>query len=349
MMIDSYKSTVPINDLCNWLSLAHSVYYYRSSSGKRGAKPSRYTLMRDGTQVSNAHVVEDIRQALSREFCCYGYHNITDDLRDLEYIINHKKVYRLMDENNLLLGKSIRATGKREFVKHRKIDASFPMEYLCLDIKYVWVEGEKRNYYLLTILDVFTRKAVEQIFQRSIRKMDVINLFRRINSQYGIKGVKVRNDNGSQFIANDVKQFLRSAEAKQEFTHIATPQENAYIEAFHSIVEREVIQRFEFSSYYEAKLTFEAHLHWYNNVRKHGQIGKITPQQKWNDYDDKNKVIGNTTFAMPGKAETGAAGEQPARNSPSNEDDWEEGEEPFLPISHHLCCKSLKKLTNQKR
>ena len=38
----------------------------------------------------------------------------------------------------------------------------------------------------------------------------------------------VRNDNGSQFIANDVKQFLSSAEAKQEFTHIATPQENLH-------------------------------------------------------------------------------------------------------------------------
>jgi transposase InsO family protein len=44
-------------------------------------------------------------------------------------------------------------------------------------------------------------------------------------------------------------------------------------------VEREVIQRFEFSSYYDAKKTFEAHLKWYNYTRKHSQLGKITPQQ----------------------------------------------------------------------
>jgi putative transposase len=60
---------------------------------------------------------------------------------------------------------------------------------------------------------------------------------------------RVRNNNGSQIIANDIKQFLKTAKAKQEFTHIAIPQENAYIEAFHSIVQREVIDRFEFRSY----------------------------------------------------------------------------------------------------
>ena len=189
---------------------------------------------------------------------------ITDDLRDLSYIINHKKVYRLMDENNLLLGKVIRTSGKREFVKYRKIKATYPMEFICMDIKYIWVEGEKRNYYLLTIIDVFTRKVVEQLLQSSIRKIDVTYLFRKIDQQYGIKGVTVRNDNGSQFIANDVKQFLRSAEARQEFTHISTPEENSYIEAFHSIVQREVVDRFIFESFYEAKQTFLAHLRWYN-------------------------------------------------------------------------------------
>ena len=199
------------------------------------------------------------------------------------YIINHKKVYRLMKEQNLLLGKVISTNGKRQFVKHRKIEAIRPMEYLCLDIKYVWVAGESRNYYLLTVLDVFTRIAIEQIFQKSIRKMDVINIFRRINSAFGIKGVTVRNDNGSQFIANDVKQFLRTAEANQEFTHIATPEENAYIEAFHSIVQREVIDRFEFQGFYEAKLTLQAHRDWYNNRRRHATLGTV-PVKKWNGY-----------------------------------------------------------------
>jgi transposase InsO family protein len=322
-MVNNFKDRISKRELCHWLSLPESVFYYRPTTGKRGVRPSTHTSKKDGSVLSNELVIQDIKKALGREFCCYGYHNITDDLRDLDYIINHKKVYRLMSEHELLLGKVIRTSGKRTFVKHRRIEAQYPMEYLCLDIKYVWIEGEKRNYYLLTILDIFTRKAIRQIFQRSIRKIDVINLFRSIDRQYGIKGVTVRNDNGSQFIANDVKQYLRSAEVNQEFTHIATPQENAYIEAFHSIVDREVIQRFEFNSYYEAKLTFEAHLHWYNTVRKHGQINRMPPQRKWDLYA-ANLANKTTNLAQSGEEETGSAGEQPVRNIPTNGDNQEE-------------------------
>jgi putative transposase len=110
--------------------------------------------------------------------------------------------------------------------------------------------------------------------------MDVINAFRTIGQQYGIKGVTIRNDNGSQFIANQVKHYLRSAEANQEFTHVATPEENSYIEAFHSIVQREVIDRFEFDSFYHAKHTLAAHRLWYDNKRNHRSIG-TTPKQRW--------------------------------------------------------------------
>lgn len=316
-MIKKYNISASVQEVCNWVSLPPSSYYYQPSGGKRGAKASTHTLKTDGSKICNETVIEDIKVALKREFCCYGYHNITSDLRDMRYIINHKKVYRLMNENNLLLGKVIRTSGKREFVKHRKIAAAYPMEFICLDIKYIYIHGEKRNYFLLTVLDVFTRKAIAQILQRSIRKIDVINIFRSINQQYGIKGVTVRNDNGSQFIANDVKQFLASSEAKQEFTHIATPQENSYIEAFHSIVQTEVVERFEFAGYYEAKQVFAKHLHWYNNERKHGQLGRITPQQKWNQHQ-------NTIFATSDQAEAGNAGEQPVRNNLMNGNDMEQ-------------------------
>ena len=283
MIVHTHESLTTLENLLSWVDLSKSSFYYKSSDGKRGTKPSVCTYRQDGTLVDDTLVIEKIKGILSQEFCCYGYHNVTDELREMGYIINHKKVYRLMKEQNLLLGKVISTSGKRQFVKHRKIEAIRPMEYLCLDIKYVWVAGESRNYYLLTVLDVFTRIAIEQIFQKSIRKMDVINIFRRINSAFGIKGVTVRNDNGSQFIANDVKQFLRTAEANQEFTHIATPEENAYIEAFHSIVQREVIDRFEFQGFYEAKLTLQAHRDWYNNRRRHATLGTV-PVKKWNGY-----------------------------------------------------------------
>ena len=284
MLVDQYREQAPVKDLCRWTMLPGSLYYYKPTAGPKGIKPSSHTCKKDGSMVANEQVVDDIKAVLSGDFVCYGYHKVTLELRQMDYIINPKKVYRLMDQNNLLLGKVIKTQGKRQWVKHRKITAEKPMEYLCLDIKYVWVYGEQRFYYLLTVLDVFTRKVLGWILQRSIKQMDVIRLLRKLDLQHCLKGVNVRNDNGSQFIAHRVRFFLRSAEANQEFTHIATPEENAYIEAYHSIFEQEVIRRFEFSSYYEASLTTTAYVEFYNNRRLHGGISFKTPQKMWNEY-----------------------------------------------------------------
>ena len=276
-----YLHQIKVEELCIWLRLPRSSFYYVPKSGRRGIKPSTHTCLQDGRQVTNEVVNEEIRLLLNQEFVNYGYEKITVSLRNKQYIINKKKVYRLMSEQHLLLGKVIRTTGKRDFVKHRKVDAKYPMECICLDIKYVWVEGERRHYFLLTIMDIYSRKVLCFIFQRSIRKMDVINLFRQLNVEHDVKGVTLRNDNGSQFIANDVKAFLKTIGVKQEFTHIATPEENAYIESFHSTLQRDVIERYEWSSYYEAKTILDAYMKFYNEQYLHRSIGMITPSQKW--------------------------------------------------------------------
>jgi putative transposase len=217
----------------------------------------------------------------NHEYCSYGYQNFTLVLHDKGYTINKKKTYRLMKENRLLLGKVIKTQGKREWVKFRRIKATKPMEYICLDLKYVWVEGENRFYYQLAIMDVFSRRIIKWAFQRSIKQHDVIALMREIHLRYGLKGVIIRNDNGSQFIANKVRKVLQELEAKQEFTHVATPEENAYIEAFHSIQQRELFRKFRFESYYEANQHIKNYMKWYNHHRKHGQIGGVTPAAKW--------------------------------------------------------------------
>lgn len=326
-MVKNYQHTVTVGQLCKWMDLAPSNYYYKPSEGKKGFKPSLATQRKDGSCVSNSAVVEEIKSILSGEFVCYGYQKVTVQLKNLQYIINHKKVYRLMDENSLLLGKIIKTSGKRQWVKYRKIKARRPMEYLCLDIKYLWIAGEHRWYYLLTILDVYSRKVLQWVLQKSVKKMDVINLFRLIDLQHGIKGVNVRNDNGSQFIANDVRQFLRMAEANQEFTHIATPEENSYIEAYHSIVQKEVVDRFEFTGYYEALLTMQAYVDFYNKRRLHKGVDYKTPQQAWDEYESSN-------FEKSGQAEAGNAGEQPARNNLMNGQDQEGAKQtPSIPES----------------
>mgnify|MGYP001003586422 CR=1 FL=1 len=250
-MVHQYQQKIGLKNLCQWVQLPLSSFHYKPLKGKPGAKPSLYTKMLDGKVVVNEEVIGSIKKLLSEEFVCYGYKKVSASLKQLKYLINDKKVYRLMDENNLLLGKVIRTTGKRQFVKHRKITATCPMDYLCLDIKYLWVHGEQRWYYLLSVIDVFSRKIIAWILQRSIKQIDVINIFRRINQQHPIKGVNIRNDNGSQFLANSVKRYLSSEEAKIIMTN--------YVE-------------------------------FYNTKRIHGSLNMKTPQSVWDTWHSQNNT-----------------------------------------------------------
>jgi len=310
-MIGQYRDKTSLDKLCKWAEVAKSSFYYKAHPGQRGMKASTHTLIGDGI-VDNTLVVDQIRGILAMDYCVYGYQAMTRELKSMEYVVNKKKVYRLMKENHLLCGKRIKMQGKRKWVTYRRIEAKKPMEYLCLDIKYVWVHGESRWYYQLAVMDVFSRRILCWMFQRSIKQTDVIGLMRSLDLRFGLKGVIIRNDNGSQFIAHKVRQTLQALEAQQEFTHVATPEENAYIEAFHSIQQRELMDRFNFSSYYEAKQHIEKYMYWYNHVRRHGALNWITPMQKWEQ--------GYSWLSVKQQFEPGSLG----LSRPDRESLWEE-------------------------
>lgn len=98
----------------------------------------------------------------------------------------------------------------------------------------------------------------------NIKKGDVMVLLSLLLMEYRIENITLRNDNGSQFIAGVVRQFLKDKGVNQEFTHVATPEENAYIEALHSNLQREVVERYEFESIFHAQMTFHRYYEWYN-------------------------------------------------------------------------------------
>jgi putative transposase len=163
-----FRKREQTRELCKWAEISRGSFYYKAHPGPRGMTASTHTPIGDGL-VENALVVEQIRAILGLDYCVYGYRVMTAELRGMGYRINPKKVYRLMKDYHLLCGKKIKTKGKRTFVKYRRIKAVKPMEYLCLDIKYVWVHGERRRYYQLSIMDVFTRRILCWILQSSIR------------------------------------------------------------------------------------------------------------------------------------------------------------------------------------
>lgn len=245
-------------------------------------RPSTHTVNSDGELFENIVVVKQIEMILHQEFCCYGYQVITLELHEMGWIINHKKVYRLMDEHHLLFNSRIRViAAKRNFIRFRKIIAEKPLQYLSMDIKYIHIHGQGRNALLLSVIDVYSRKVLTHLLRYNICKGDVLIMLSLLLLEYKPKGMTLRNDNGSQFIAGAVRQYLKDKQVYQEFSHVATPQDNPYIEGLHSIIQREVVDRFEFDSIYHAQLVFDRYYHWYNERRKHGSLSGMTPQRTW--------------------------------------------------------------------
>ena len=90
-----------------------------------------------------------------------------------------------------------------------------------------------------------------------------------------------------------MREYLLDVGMDQEFTHIATPEENAYIEALHSVLEDDVIQRYWFDSIYYAKMKIKDYYRVYNAKRKHRSLRRLTPDQFWNNYVINNQTLLN--------------------------------------------------------
>jgi len=172
-------------------------------------------------------------------------------------------------------------------VVQSRVEVFMPNEIWEFDIKYVWISGESGNAYLLAMIDCFTREVVGHYLGYHCNGNDVKTAIASAFDQRGLKEisrVRMRSDNGTQFFCSTVENFLSMLNIPHERIHPATPEEDAHIESFNSILEREVIRRFEFESFDEAESTISRFVYFYNNGRLHTGIGYITPKEmneKW--------------------------------------------------------------------
>ena len=264
--------------------VARSSYYYqpKPSSSKGGISKSKHTFTTQGVRVSNTQVIDDIKEILAIEFVDYGYLKVTHWLRqEKNYIINPKKVYRLMTEAGLLnkaSDKTKQKQNKRNWVKELVPTPELAFDHLEFDIKYFYVAGKNRNALLLTVIDVKTRWVLGHFMGWEIKHQHVIDLFDQIFEVYPLpKSFYVRNDNGSQFIAEKVQLYFEEKKVTQEFCKPATPEQNAHIESYHSIQERVICQQYEFENLKEITDTLNRFINFYNYKRIHSGVGYTSP------------------------------------------------------------------------
>lgn len=296
MIHEFLSSSLTISKLLELTELSPSSYYYKPKQGIRGRKPTTETLHTDRGKISNGEVIEEIIKFKANKYETGPYPTVTKNLHRLGYIINKKKVYRLMKTKNLLSPRMIKTYGNRDFIDNYKAQATKPLTYFSMDIKYIYVPQERKSSYVLTVIDIYTRMAVKYIFKRSIRQEHVIEMWQEIKEILPEgEQITVRNDNGSQFIATSVRQMFKEMGIKQEFTHVATPQQNGFIESFHSIMQKSLFDRNTHYTFAEIQQDLEEYNQYYNFERLNPKLKYLTAYEFYLNYistnGEKNKLV----------------------------------------------------------
>jgi transposase InsO family protein len=129
---------------------------------------------------------------------------------------------------------------------------------------------------MLNIIDEFTRECLAIRIDRKLNSTDVIDVLSDLFILRGVPG-HVRSDNGPEFIAKAVREWIVAAGAKTAFIEPGSPWENGYCESFNSKLRDELLNGEIFYSLAEAKVIIEAWRRYYNTERPHSSLGYKPP------------------------------------------------------------------------
>lgn len=286
---------------CKYAGISRSSVYFKKRVNivaPPGRSPPGYTMNRDGTMVLDFVIVKILQEyRASIEFANGGGCRKLSKYMAIEYqlYINHKKVYRLCSENELLLFRQ-EGRQKRKFKKSRcrYIDVSLPNQLWQFDLKYIWIHGEQRWCFLLAFIDVVSKKLTGWYLGKTCKSGDLVFTLNEAVKKENIEpnqSLVIRSDNGPQMSSNRFHFYLKSLEKKltHEFIPPRSPNRNAYVEAFNSILEIEVLQVRYFKNFQEVYETIVGFADFYNNRRIHGSLGYRSPKMYLEDF--KNGLI----------------------------------------------------------
>jgi putative transposase len=215
--------------------------------------------------------------ALAKQYGRYGYRRITALLRTAGWVVNKKRVERIW-----------RREGLKVPAKQPRRGRLWLTDGSCIRLRperpnHVWaydfVEDrthDGRRYRMLNIVDEFTREALAIRIDRRLRSTDVIDTLADLFILRGIPG-HIRSDNGSQFVATAVKDWIAAVGAKTAYIEKGSPWENGYIESFNGKLRDELLNGEVFYSLREAQVVIEQWRRHYNTIRPHSSLGYRPP------------------------------------------------------------------------
>ncbi len=202
---------------------------------------------------------------------------VTDMMRNNGRKINHKRVERIWREEGLKLPK--KQLKKRRLwlndgsvVRLRAEHKNHIWSYDFVEDK--TMDGKKIRF--LNIIDEFEHKCISSIPKRNWRNNDVIEALANAMFLNGTPEY-LRSDNGSEFTANKIRQWLSNAGVITAYIEPGSPWENGFCESFNARMRDEFLNGELFGNMYEAKILTKRWVKYYNEIRPHSSLGGRPP------------------------------------------------------------------------
>ena len=221
--------------------------------------------------------LRDRAVAIASEYGRYGYRRVTWMLREEGWKVNHKRVERIWKQEGLKVPQRQprRARlwlGDGSCIRLRPERKDHVWAYDFVQVR----THEGRPVRLLTIVDEYTR---ECLMIRVARRLDSESVLECLASLFVYRAVPehLRSDNGSEFTAKAVREWLGRVGVKTLYIEPGSPWENGYVESFNGKLRDELLDREIFYTLREARVLIESWRRHYNERRPHSALGYRAP------------------------------------------------------------------------
>ena len=133
-----------------------------------------------------------------------------------------------------------------------------------------------RKYRMLNVVDEFTHECLAIRANRKLKAIDVIDVLSDLFILRGVPG-HIRSDNGPEFVAKAVQEWIGAVGAKTAYIEPGSPWENGYIESFNARLRDELLNGEIFYTLREAQIVIESWRRHYNAIRPHASLGYKPP------------------------------------------------------------------------
>lgn len=274
-----YES-LSLNRLCSALGVSRSGYYRWLH--RQNIPPSANALAEETELKEQIHKIV-------LEFPGYGYRRVTKELRRRDYLVNHKRVLRLMVEESLLCGRNkriFRTTNSSHNLPvyanlAKNADVTAMNQLWVADITYIRLPGE--FLYLAVLIDIYSRKCIGWHLDDSLdTELPLTALRNALKSRWHseLSGLVHHSDRGVQYASAEYTECLKAHNATISMSRKGCPLDNAFAESFIKTIKAEEVYLFEYETRQEAYERIPKFIEdVYNEKRLHSSLGYLPPNE----------------------------------------------------------------------